>query len=140
MPVIEWTDALSVGNPAMDTHHRHLIGLLDRLYGVVHEAHAETTVGSVLVALVDYVGFHFSEEEKLMEAAGYPDFEAHREGHRQLTETVLTMKDEYDFEANFIMAAELFEFLSDWLLHHIREQDMTYRPWLQRSNSATKGA
>jgi hemerythrin len=114
--------------------------LLERLHGVIHDAHAETTVGSVLIALVDYVGFHFSEEERLMEAAEYPGLEAHRVGHRQLTETVLSMKDEYDFEAGFIMAAELFEFLSDWLLHHIREQDMAYRPWLQRSNSATSGA
>ncbi len=132
MALIEWTETLGVGNEVLDAHHRHLIELLNRLHGVIHAADASITVGQVLDDLVAYVGYHFTEEERMMEASGFPDLTAHQFSHAQLTKAVGEMICDYDGNPHFVMAAELFEFLSEWLLRHIRVEDMAYKPWLSR--------
>lgn len=132
MAVIEWDDSLSVGEPTLDGHHRHLVGLLNRLHGAIHDADASVLVGQVLEDLIAYVGYHFAEEERLMAEAGCPDLAVHQAHHRQLTENVLEMKADYDANPRVVLAAELFEFLSEWLIHHIRVEDMAYRPFIAR--------
>lgn len=137
MPPIQWTESLSVGDPAMDLHHRHLIQMLSRLNEAVETA---SVVGSILADLMAYVDFHFSEEESRLAAAGFPKLEAHRQFHHRLTEAVIAMQRAYTSNPDRIQAAELYEFLSRWLIVHIQSEDMAYRPWLQKLNSATMGA
>lgn len=131
MAVVEWTESLSVGQPVLDNHHRHLIALINRLHDVIRDANAVSAVGDVLGELIAYVGYHFAEEEGMMAAAGYPDLAAHRQSHAYLTGAVQEMKAEYDANPRLILAAELFEFLSEWLLRHIRVEDMAFRPWVK---------
>jgi hemerythrin len=130
MPVIEWSEDLSVGVPVLDGHHQRLLGLLNQLYEVIRRRDADDVIGHVLDALERYTVYHFAEEERLMEAAGYPDLAAHRNTHRILTGHVQQMMGEHRGNPGAFIAAELFEFLSDWLIHHIKSEDMAYREHL----------
>ncbi|WP_172822795.1 bacteriohemerythrin [Paramagnetospirillum marisnigri] len=134
MPVIEWDESLSVGDEEMDRHHRRLLEMLCRLHAVMRTVDANTAVGQVLADLLAYTEFHFDEEEKCMRRVGFPRLEAHRESHAALTGAVLSMKADYDQEPGSLLAEELFEFLSDWLLRHIKAEDMAYKPYMLKAN------
>ncbi|HSV28608.1 MAG TPA: bacteriohemerythrin [Candidatus Omnitrophota bacterium] len=130
MPAVEWSDDLSVGIEVLDGHHKRLIALLNDLAEVVRRQDAQEVVGRTLGELIRYTYYHFGEEERLMEEAGYDDLDAHRQSHRIIADHVRGMEAEWDANPRTVVAAELFEFLSDWLIHHIRVEDARYTPIL----------
>lgn len=132
MAIVEWTEELSVGVPSLDRDHRHLIDLLNQLYDVIRGNDAREVVGAVLVELVRYTRHHFAAEEALMARAGFPGLDAHRRTHEMLTRRVDDYQAEFLEDPRNVIAAELFDFLGDWLVHHIKFEDMDYRAALAR--------
>ena len=73
-----------------------------------------------------YAQSHFKHEEKLLEAYGFPGLEDQKIKHREFriktvdhsTATYLGVEQ---------VPAVLLEYLTDWLVHHILEDDMAYR-------------
>lgn len=130
MSVITWTEELSVGIDRLDAHHQRLIDLVNQLGMAVQTDDASHVTGLVLGELIRYVFYHFGEEERLMEAAGYADLPAHRQSHRIMAEHVRTLEKNYDADPSRVVAAELYAFLADWLMHHIRSEDLRYIPAL----------
>lgn len=130
MPVLGWSDDLSVGVELLDGHHKHLFVLLEQLYKAVQGGGSEEAVGKVLDELSAYTEYHFQEEEKLLEQAGFPNLDAHRKVHKALTAQVVGMCRDYKLDPRTVYAAELFQFLSGWLVNHIKVEDFSYRSTL----------
>jgi hemerythrin len=139
MAVIEWNEDLNVGIDSIDEQHRQLIKLINDLHEVIRDQNPSSEVAKVLEALVAYVDFHFADEERLIAAAHYPDLDAHRDLHQWLRGQVMAYVDDYTANPRAVMAAELFEFLSDWLICHIMSEDMRFRPWLEPNGTAARG-
>lgn len=127
MSIIQWTEELSVGVPRLDEHHRRLIELTNLLGTAIAAGDTETVTGAVLGELVRYVYYHFGEEERLMEAAGYADLAIHRQHHKAMAEHVRGLEERYDRDPGAVMTADLHSFLADWLINHIRSEDLRYR-------------
>lgn len=127
MSIIAWTEDMSVGVGNLDNHHKRLIDLVNQLGMAVSDGTVVEVTGMVLGELVRYVFYHFGEEERLMEAAGYDDLSAHRQSHRIMAEHVRQLERAYDGDPGGVAAAELYEFLADWLVHHIRCEDSRYK-------------
>lgn len=138
MSIIAWSDDLSVGVERLDAHHKRLIDLLNQLSTAVEAGDAEHVTGLVLGELVRYVFYHFGEEERLMEVAGYEDLVAHRQAHRVMAEHIRTLEKNYDSDPSTVAARELSEFLADWLVHHIRSEDQRYMPVLGARETVAK--
>lgn len=132
MPDYRWTPNMSVGSPIVDSDHRVLVGLIDR---VRTAADAPDAIGDVLDGLIAYVEFHFAREEKMMVAAGFPELAAHGAEHAGFTDHVYRLRRAFEIDATAIDAAELFDYLKSWLNHHILIQDMAYRPLFEGSAS-----
>jgi hemerythrin len=76
MPLIEWSQDLVLGQPAMDDTHREFVALLNRL-GAAGE-------GELLARLDEFIAHteaHFSQEETWMEAMQFPPLHCHRAEH-----------------------------------------------------------
>ncbi len=130
MSIIAWSDDLSVGVERLDAHHKRLIDLLNQLGTALEAGDTLHVTGMVLGELIRYVFYHFGEEERLMEAAGYEDLAAHRQAHRVMAEHVRALEKQYDSDPGTVAAQELHTFLADWLVHHIRSEDQRYTPVL----------
>lgn len=130
MSVIHWTEDMSVGVERLDEHHRRLIDLTNRLGAAIASGDTERTTGTVLGELIRYVYYHFGEEERLMELAGYADLPRHREHHRTMAEHVRGLEARFEADPGAVATAELHAFLADWLINHIRSEDLLYRPVL----------
>lgn len=131
MAYLEWTDNLSVGVPLLDEDHRKLIGLINRVYQSVADGDGEQVVKAVLDELIDYTNYHFRREERMMEAAGYPDTDDHRGVHAELSDQVVDFRRRYLADPSGFKPMTVFDFLSEWLMKHIIGRDLKYRPYLE---------
>lgn len=130
MPLIQWTPDFSVGVESIDTDHKVLISLLNQLDEAISRADPRSTVQQVLDALYDYTVYHFSREEALMRACGYPDFDAHARVHSTLRAQVADIRERYARNPDSIHAREVLSFLKNWLTAHIVGRDHLYAPFM----------
>ena len=125
MNEIKWTDDLSVGVELIDEQHKMLIQHLNNLAKAVEQQHGASEMAETLGFLIDYTDFHFSMEERNMEAHGYPEFEAHKAKHNEFKATLADMEIQYrDDGPTAILAESIDALLVSWLLKHIRVVDV----------------
>lgn len=76
MPVIQWSEALHLGDAATDANHAAFCTLLN----AVADA-SEADFVSALDAFIAHTEVHFAEENAWMEAADFPPLHCHRNEH-----------------------------------------------------------
>ena len=140
MPYYEWSEAMSVGVPILDSDHKALIGLINTLHNDLGLDGDPAKLDKVFEHLAIYVDYHFAREESVMEACGYPAAEAHREEHRQLAQEIQGLRERRSSGGGPQLGQELFDFLKDWLNHHILMQDMHYRKYAEGNPQALEAA
>ncbi len=130
MNLLVWSHTYSIGNDIVDSQHKKLIELLNKLYDVQSSGGDDTQVTSILNDLVAYTIYHFQAEENLFQQHNYPDFAHHKGVHDKL------VKDVQDyiglFKAQDQAAKEkLMIFLTDWLKEHILGDDKKFGSFLR---------
>lgn len=131
MPLVVWSDKLSVGVKAIDEQHTVLFNTINELHAAMMKGQARTIVGELLARLLMYTRNHFADEERMMETAGYPDLPQHRILHRNLTKQVEDYIARFK-EGDLTLSTDLSGFLSDWLKKHILAVDQSYGPCLNQ--------
>jgi hemerythrin len=122
MPIITWNDLMSTNIEAIDSQHRVLVALINKLHDATNDGREKEVLGDVLKELVDYTVSHFTAEEGLMTTHGYPDYEKHKQAHKKLTEQVMDIQQQ--FKAGRIeMTMDVMRFLKGWLTNHIIDVD-----------------
>lgn len=117
MAIFCWKEEYGVGNSTIDRQHQYLFTLANNL--VASQGQAEVTNNAM--KLFRYVREHFSDEEAVMRKTGYPEYQEHVAMHEALI-TQLSLvstdicKDQWSMD-------ELNEFMTQWLLVHIVEED-----------------
>lgn len=138
---LQWRDELSVHNDAIDRDHRWLIELVDRIQSLILRRASLARLTVALDELARYTEEHFTREELIQQAAGYPHLDEHRCSHeklkRQLTDITArilaqpverTTLDALDDDTR----RALLDLLRSWLIDHIIREDLQLRPWLAR--------
>jgi hemerythrin len=139
MPLMEWNDKLSVGVAAIDSDHKHLVGLVNELHDAVKAAKGKEVLGKVLDGLITYTKTHFGREEVEMAKFSYPKSSEHIREHTNLTKQVLDVQAKYKAGNNAVLSMEVMAFLRDWLLKHIQASDKALGEFL-RAQKAKKVA
>lgn len=129
MAFFEWSDSLSVGIAEFDAHHKRLVELINNLHHDSTSGNSRITVGNTLLALSNYVIYHFLAEEDVMQRHKYPDYEPHRREHIALTEKTLGFVAAFHRGSEDI-TTELLDFLVAWLKNHIMTVDRKYQGFL----------
>jgi hemerythrin len=127
--IIEWRDAFRTGIDDIDAEHQQLFALVKRL--------DTGSAKRVLDELVEYVVTHFTHEEALMQASGYPGLQQHIELHEKLAEQVsgfLVSGTAWSEER----VRELRSFLNKWLVAHILMHDLHFGRWYHASGPSTE--
>ena len=140
MANIHWTQDMSVGVESLDNDHKLLLSLVNQLDDAIRAGIGEDTVSSVLDALLDYAEYHFSREEALLDACGYPDDEAHKHTHQVLRMQVTHIRDRYLANPDTIHDREVLAFLKNWLTSHIMGRDKLYAPFMASKADAVTEA
>lgn len=130
MQPIVWTEKLSVGVKLFNEEHKQLISYINRLNNALEIRSTQKTMEEILTGLFDYTKSHFKDEEIAMIKHEYPNFTKHKIEHDKLTKQVIDFKDRLK-GGKTSFSLELMQFLSDWLIDHIQNTDMKYKPLLQ---------
>ncbi|HEX9702521.1 MAG TPA: bacteriohemerythrin [Rhodospirillales bacterium] len=130
MAFLDWSDDYLIGIAAIDHDHKTLFRLVNRLHDRIKANDGEDAVGEALAGLVAYIGTHFAREERYMDDCGYPDLVRHAQAHRDLTDTVNSLKTLYEDDPGQFKNEMILDFLKNWLTRHILKSDMEYRPYM----------
>lgn len=122
MPLFTWSDNYTIGNDEIDTQHRYLFEIFNRLYDGCCQPGSTYDVYETLDELIDYAAFHFKTEHEYMLAIGYPHIETQINEHAYFTNEVLRLVQSRSMNSSEL-AKETITFLGSWLLHHVTEED-----------------
>lgn len=129
MPLIEWNSDYEVRIPRVDREHQGLVDVINRLHEAMQKRQTREVIGGLLEDLVRYTKVHFTNEEALLRAKGYPELCEHQREHRFFTDKVATLQADHQ-AGRLVLGTEVMGFLKDWLLSHILGTDMQFSDYL----------
>lgn len=118
----KWSSAHSVYLPEIDAEHRALFSLGEELERGLQKGTDLADLRPVLVNLIASAEAHFKHEERIMKAAHYSAFAWHKKQHDAVRWRVRRLVKRID-GGEPVAAAELLEFLSEWLKTHTQVSD-----------------
>lgn len=122
MNMVIWNPAWETGIPLIDQQHQALLAQFEALLVAIHENHSDDRIPPLLQFLADYVDTHFSMEEGLMQVADYPGFAGHKAIHDRMRARVGQLVEAAKGNPA-ALTEEVIDFMTDWLLRHINEED-----------------
>jgi hemerythrin len=131
MALIEWSEKFSVGIPLIDEQHKELIRLTNELYQgcLTGDDAARVFFFKAIRGALDYVNYHFSAEEKLLENAKYPDLAQHRKQHEDFVRRMVGDVQSFQEGRKFV-PNNFVRYLKDWILSHIAIMDTQYAKYI----------
>jgi hemerythrin-like metal-binding protein len=132
---LNWDPDYSIGVDAIDRQHRKLFDISNRFYDAWRQHARRAALRRIFDELLEYAGYHFAEEERLMEQVHYPDLTAHHTHHEHLVDLVHRCRAQ--LEAGTPGAdTQALEFVKTWLQSHVLEADREIGVYLTRGGSA----
>ncbi|MGD9948588.1 MAG: bacteriohemerythrin [Desulfobulbus sp.] len=128
--LITWDESICFGIDSIDQQHHHLVDLVNKLHHAMRSRAGKSVLGATLAELAQYTVEHFQSEEKMMAAAKYPQLEAHKREHEKLVAQVVDFQRQFE-SGSVTITLDLMNFLSDWLINHIKGVDRRYVPTLK---------
>jgi hemerythrin len=128
-----WTSDLSVGVDAIDLQHQELFLRTNSLLVAIGDRRAEGEILTTLAFLGDYVVSHFEDEERLMQAAGYPGLAEHVAEHGRLTKAFDRLRRKFALGGiDELLVEDVERELCAWLVHHVQGTDRALGGWVLR--------
>lgn len=119
-PNLCWSEDLRSQIQELDAQHEQLLELWQSLYDAACGEAPHYELMHCLQELHDYMEYHFSREESLMELSCYPDAEEHKTLHREKIATLLTLTVVARGEG---LTMEHINSMALWVEEHIQTAD-----------------
>lgn len=126
---LEWNENYSVGNIDIDEQHKILFTLINDVHNAVNKTGVTGNyIEYVILRLEEYVKYHFSFEEQLLIAGGYPKFKEHKELHTKFMKSVEEYKSKY--KSNIVPIREILDFMLTWTRDHVMKEDQDFKAYI----------
>lgn len=128
---ISWDSKFELGIPVIDNQHKKLVTLRNSLYNELIQTQSNITsdyklsLTTALQECVNYVKVHFKDEETILKAINYVNFNIHKKHHEEFIKELLKTSNNFD-TASFSTCIHFVRFLYDWILSHIAHEDKLY--------------
>jgi len=136
---MEWTEDLAVGIAKIDEQHQELFRRINDLLLAIREGRCKNEIDGTIRFLDDYAKFHFSEEEKRMEDAGYSGLEAHKLLHAAYLKNIRELEQQASLPREGGMSYELSmtanQIVVDWIKAHIMKEDRLFGACIKQRNT-----
>ncbi|HIY22633.1 MAG TPA: bacteriohemerythrin [Candidatus Flavonifractor merdigallinarum] len=119
-----WKDSYRLGVERIDQQHMELFRMTEDLVNAVKEGASVEVYQKALGFLKEYVIYHFRDEEAYQASIQYSGLEAHKEEHRQFTQTVVNYEKrltECGFDEKTMK--DLAGTVTAWLIYHVVDTD-----------------
>ena len=131
LDIVTWEEKYATGIELIDVQHRELVSLINELFRACRMGNEVTgfVFKEAMSRMVEYVRFHFSAEQKLMERINYPERHDHQKRHESLIRDILAAAKDYN-EGKKMVAHQFVRTLKDWVLGHIAVHDKIYAAYI----------
>ena len=139
LEMVAWSDTYATGIEMIDKQHRELVKLTNDLFRACMYGN-ETAQGvfkESMSRMVEYVRFHFSTEQKLLELVNYPDFHNHKKQHETMVYNILEAVKEHNKGVKFA-PNHFTRTLKDWIFSHIAVFDKDYAIYINEQRKKGK--
>ncbi|MFH0823652.1 MAG: hemerythrin domain-containing protein, partial [Pseudomonadota bacterium] len=96
MDLILFTPDLLVNVPKIDEQHRALIKKFNEVGDAVWDGRGRDEIGKLIGFMVDYVQFHFADEEATMLDCAYPGYSVQKSAHDDFVRRVGEIRKKFD--------------------------------------------
>jgi hemerythrin len=129
--IVVWDNKYATGIPLIDSQHKELFSLTNELFHACmnEEEMLDTVFKETMERMVDYVRFHFSEEQVVLQRINYPDYHEHKKQHDTLVMEILETVKEYNYGKKLV-PNQFVRILRDWILSHIAHYDKLYASYI----------
>jgi hemerythrin-like metal-binding protein len=127
---LTWCDKYAVGFPEIDDEHWELFEAVRGIESAIALNAEPAELGVLLKKLVAAAGKHFTGEEAIMRGAGYPGLALHAENHQRLMGKLEAFAARHG-QGGVTVNQHASNFLRDWLLYHIENDDARMGDWLK---------
>ena len=129
--IIAWSDILATGIEIIDEQHKQLVNLTNELFRACMRGGEtlDAVFKETMSRMVEYVKFHFTFEQQMLQRVNYPDFVNHKKEHDTLIKTVLETTKDYGGGKRFV-PNNFVRYLKDWIVSHIGHNDKMYAAYI----------
>ncbi len=125
-----WQPSYASGNTQVDNEHQGLFEVLHSVADAIEEGKSAPTIYVLLNYLVRECIAHFSNEEALIRASGYPDADRHAEIHARLAARMTQLLAENAGKGVDEMEV-VATLLYDAVVLHMLEEDRRFFPYVR---------
>jgi len=133
---MEWTKDLAVGIETIDTQHKELFKRINNLVAAIKQHRCKEEIDGTIKFLDEYAKFHFAEEEKRMQEAGYDGLEAHQKHHAVYLRNISELKEQASLPrvqgASYDLSATTNQVVVDWIVDHIMKIDKKFGEYVRK--------
>jgi hemerythrin-like metal-binding protein len=122
---ITWNDDMSVNVKEIDDQHKEFIKIISDLFLALNKLEIDTELENIVDRLVSYASLHFETEEKYFDKFNYELKDEHKKKHGELKNKAIDLQKRFKTE-NIGILTEFTEFLIDWLVDHLENDDKKY--------------
>ena len=129
---IIWKSEYNISNFKIDKEHQKLFTIAREAMNISKlkdDKEVKNKLKEIITKLFEYVGTHFSNEQKYMEEIDYPELENHKILHKNM----LTMLTNLISELNKLELEDieklLFNFIEEYFIRHIVLEDKKIQLW-----------
>ncbi len=133
-PHFNWKVDYNLGIEDIDYQHHYFMNLINRLSEELSTVTAPARQAALIAELNAYARFHFISEENIMQKAGYPQLEIHREHHLDLIRQLNSREALLKLENSNQRADEIIGFLSEWFLQHTTGEDRLFADYYHQQS------
>ena len=134
MAVFEWDNQYSVNIFLIDSHHKKLFQMMNKIYELMAEGAEDEGIIKIIGELLDYTHYHFREEEEMMEKIGYPDIFNHKREHERFIAQITAFHTDAKNGKAIFVAVKVANIGVDWLKKHILTIDAKYDKYIKNNN------
>lgn len=127
MDIVTWGERYTTGIAQIDSQHMELVSLTNKLFHACLDGkqNVDSVFEEAMHRLVEYVRYHFSEEQTLLERINFPKYRDHKKEHDSLVRDILEMAREYSSGKKYV-PNHLVRALKDWVFGHIAVSDQDF--------------
>ncbi len=119
----ELTKDLETGNVLIDSEHRQLFAVINKLMDACSQGKGRDQITSTVQYLNDYVSKHFNDEEQLQIKSNYPGYSGHKQFHDGYKRNLLQATNEILTSGATIASLSKLNQVVSILVTHIRLED-----------------
>lgn len=118
MQIFQWTDDYLIDINRLDTHHRQLVHLLNKLHDDYSSGASDEESGLTLVELLDYAAFHLNYEAKMIVVSDRAISEKYVKDINLFRGKMLKIQNYY-FKSDRDNSRKMLSFMNRWIANHI---------------------